>query len=280
VTRRRPAFGSGIAPLLLIAGLMPNGLSAHHLQPAQQAAEPVTIGFDPPLDTPLRLNVERAQRARDGRFFSFSASYIIRFERAGRGFRLTSRLIELESDAPQRLQSVFGGMLAPMKNVDVHYLVAADGSSIDLTDGEALWETLRLVDATRAQAGPREEAGSVVSALLALSPAQREDMLSADIDALVVLAGHRLAAGVLDGGQGARAITQSDAVVDIVEESAAPTGDADGNRFETRTRWRVGRSTGLLMSESSETRIVDDDSSDSVQARILRTLEPLPPTTD
>lgn len=251
---------------------------------AEQRAR-AAFPFAPPLDVPMRLEVRRAQRAHDGKLYHFSATYAVRFSAAGRGYRLVSRLTDLQSDAPARLSGAFGGMLAPLKGVDVEFLVSPDGANLDLIDGDALWAQLHLADTARRTDSGQAEARVLVNTLAALSPAQREAVLSVDMVRMLSFAGRVAEAGdVADAGRGApvggidmaprgvRRIQVAGPLVEIVEDAATSTA-GDAPRFETRSIWHVAASSGLVMAEERVTHLFGTTpAAGPLHARVTRTL--------
>lgn len=247
----------GAALLLLVAEPLP----APAPPPLASAAMP--LRFAPPLDRPMTYRVTSRRLSRDGTMASYTLVYALRWDSAGRGMQLAATLRRIESDARPELAQALTGLLRPLVGQTLTYLVASDGSGVDLVDPDAQWaRVLGNVQDLGASAA-RGEAKQMVGLLAALPPAERDKLATADIRALVAPANPALpvasdeAAGVAVAGDGSRRI------VTKVERSAVE-GTASGTQqqIEISTSWTIDTATGLVLGESRKTWLAGADGTD------------------
>lgn len=229
------------AALLLMAG---------QAGPASLPAPPVTAAaplvFAPPPG-PMHYHVTTRRLSRDGTMASYTLDYLLQWERAGRGIRLVATLQRTGSDARPELARAFAGLMQPLVGEPVAYLVAADGSSIDLVDPDGLWARVMAQTEAMAAAADQPEAKRAAQLLAALSPADRERLATADIRALVAPANSDIPAVPGEGVS----VRQDGALRTIARteqgDLAARTGAAQ--RVEVERHWTVDTATGLLVAE-------------------------------
>ena len=129
-------LGAGLGALLLLAAPASPAAAA-----AEAPAAPTTeIAFAPPVGQPMRYRVTTRRIGRDGSLIDFAILYDVKWQRAGRGYRLDAVLRRIDSDAPPAVTRALTMMLDPLVGEDVAYMVAADGSRIDMIDPDRLWE--------------------------------------------------------------------------------------------------------------------------------------------
>lgn len=215
---------------------------------AQPALEPplppaTTIAgasrFAPPLDRPMTYRVTTRRLGRDGTMASYTTVYALQWSRVGRGIELSATLRGLESDARPELARAVTGLLQPLVGETMTYLVAPDGSGLDLVDPEGLWQrVLARIQAMGADAA-RPEAKRMAALIAALPPTERDRLATSDIRAL--LAASNPALSNVPHGEGMQTLSN-------VERTAL-----DGaSPLEIDTRWTVDRATGLVMAEARQ----------------------------
>lgn len=225
--------------------------------PASEAARPVPSDalaparFAPPLERPLTYRVTTRRIGRDGAMLSFALVYDLRWQRAGRGYRLRTLLQRIESDAGPRLTRPLTAMLEPLVGRELTYLVAEDGSHIDLADADRLWDrVLTQSEAVGATSKPGE--GKEMASLIAALPAtERNRLATADIRALIAgAADAALAApgGTVSEAGGLRTITR-------IEQAAI----AAARPIEVEMVWAVDTATGLVVREQRRSWIAGAD---------------------
>ncbi|MBL0915430.1 MAG: hypothetical protein IBJ13_07920 [Sphingopyxis sp.] len=193
--------------------------------------------FAPPLDRPMTYRVTTRRLARDGTMASYTAVYALQWSRVGRGIQLSSTLRGVESDARPELARALTGLLQPLVGQTITYLVAPDGSRLDLVDPEGLWQrVLGRIQAMGADAA-RPEAKQMAALIAALPPAERDRMITSDIRALLAATNPALSGAA--EGEGVQTLSN---VERAVLDGASP--------LEIDTRWTVDRATGLVMAET------------------------------
>lgn len=244
----------GAALLLLVAEPLP----APAPPPLAPAAMPSR--FAPPLDRPMTYRVTSRRLSRDGTMASYTLVYALRWDGAGRGVQLAATLRRIESDARPELAQALTGLLRPLVGQTLTYLVASDGSGVDLVDPDAQWARVLGNVQDLGAGAARGEARQMAGLLAALPPAERDRLATADIRALVASANPAIpvasdgAAGVAVAADGGRRI------VTKVERSAVE-GTAPGTqkRIEITTSWTIDSTTGLVLGERRKTLVTGAD---------------------
>lgn len=234
-----------IAAALLLLAAQPGAESAPPPPPA--VAAPAT--FAPPTGQPMTYRVTMRRVARDGSLASYTLVYALEWQRAGRGLQLTATLRTIESDARPELAQALTRLLQPLVGQDTTYLVAPDGSSVDLVDPEGVWQRVVAKMEALGTGAAQPEARQMASLLASLPPAEREKLITAHIRALVAPANgaipHEASADVSIGQEGGlRTITR-------VERTEIAAGAA-AQPLEIDTRWTVDGTTGLVMGEKRQ----------------------------
>lgn len=230
------------AVLLLLAG---------QAGPAALPAPPPAVAgprvFAPPLGSPMRYRVTTRRLSRDGTIASYTLDYLLQWERAGRGIRLVATLQRTGSDARPELAGAFTSLMQPLVGEPVTYLVAADGSSIDLVDPDGLWARVMAQTEAMAAAADQPEAKSAARLLAALSPGDREKLATADIRALVATANADIPAS---SGAGV-AVRQDGNLRTIARTERGEVSARAGapQPLVVERNWTVDTATGLLIAE-------------------------------
>lgn len=256
-------------------------LAAQSAPPAEPSHGPVAttphFQFAPPIDRPMTYRVTNRRIGRNGSLISFTLVYALQWERAGRGFRLNATLQRIDSAAAPDVTRAVTLLLQPLVGEATTYLVAADGSQVDLVDPEGLWERVIARIQTMGAAAGRPEAKQLAELVAALPAADRDRLASADIRALVAPANRAIPAAAtsdsaaistMPGGT-LRTITK-------VERDAVPAGAAS-QPLEIDSLWTIDTATGLVMREQRQSWIgaVDGGGRTLVEDR-LRALELAP----
>ncbi len=231
-----------IGPALLLLAAQPLPSAA---PPALPAAAPSP--FAPPTDRPMVYRVTTRRLARDGSMASYTLVYDLRWSRAGRGVQLQATLRAIESDAPAEVVRAVTGMLRPLVDQPITYLIAPDGSAITLIDPDALWQRVfgRVQDV--AATAVRSEANQLAGLLAALPPAEREKLATEDVRALVAAANPAIEPGSAARQQGdVRIVTKS-------EKAAIDTGAGGTQPIEIDMMWTIDTATGLVRGERRRT---------------------------
>lgn len=215
--------------------------------------------FAPPLDRPMSYRVTTRRIGRDGALINFSLVYTLQWQRIGRGYQLEAVLQRIDSDAPSAVTRALTLMIQPLVGEALVYLVAPDGSRIDLVDPEGLWERATVRIETAGADGARAEARQLAQVIAALPTAERDRLATADIRALVVPANAAIPAQV----------ARNDAKVSIVQDATrrtitkvehSSTAAAGSTQpIEIDHRWTIDTATGLLVQERRQSWIVADD---------------------
>ena len=253
--------------LLLIAQPLP----AQGDVPAQATAG---FQFAPPLDRPMTYRVTTRRIGRDGSLINFSLVYVLHWQRIGRGYQLRSVLQRIDSDAPPAVTHALTLMLQPLVGEELAYLVAPDGSRIDLVDPDGLWERATArVEAAGAEGG-RAEAKQLAQLIASLPAAERDRLATADARALVAAANDAIAAAAAADGASVSMLHGGTlrTVAKIEQDSAGGDGAPP---LQIDHLWTVDTATGLVMQERRQSWIVDAQSGGRtlVEERV-RVIEP------
>ena len=251
----------GAAMLLLVAEPSPATLSPVPSASASTSLVAAPLRFAPPIGQPMAYRVTTRRLMRAGTLASYTLVYALRWERAGRGLQLAATLRRIESDARPELVQALTSLLRPLIGQTLTYLVASDGSSVDLIDPEAQWaRVLGSVEAMGARAA-QGEARQMAEMLAALPPAERDKMATADVRALIAPANSAIPAAA-DGTPDVKVDQHGERrTVAMVERSSIDTGGAEGKRqpIEIRRSWTIDTATGLVLGERRATRISGAD---------------------
>lgn len=229
-------LGAGMGALLLLAA--PMAKTAQPIQPGGVAS----VAFAPPLDRPLAYRVTTRRMGRDGTMLSFSLVYDLNWQRVGRGYRLRALLTRIDSDAKPHVTRPLTAMLEPLVGQEMSYLVAEDGSHIDLADPDRLWDRVLARTETAGATAKPGEAKQMASLLAALPAAERDRLVTADIRALIARANGGAMAGPgsdVRDQNGLRTITRTE---------QAPMASAAGP-LEIEMLWTIDTATGLVVRE-------------------------------
>lgn len=228
-------------------------LAAQPLPPASPPATLLTAApsrFAPPTDRPMVYRVTTRRLARDGTMASYALVYDLQWSRAGRGVRLVAILRGIESDAAPDVVRAVTAMLHPLVDQPISYLIASDGSAITLVDPDALWQRVLGRAQDMGAAATRGEAKQLAGLLAALPPAEREQLATADVRALVAAANPAIeedAPGLSVEQKGAlRTVTKS-------ERATIKAGAGGVEPIGIDTTWTIDTTTGLVMSERRRT---------------------------
>lgn len=214
-------------------------------------AQGASLRFAPPVGRSLTYRVTTRRQARDGALVSFSLLYTLAWERAGRGYRLAATLDRIESDARPEVLRALTAVLQPLVGETLSYLIAPDGSSIDLIDADDLWQrALGDTEAIGAD-GRRDEAKQLARMLAALPPAERERAATADVRALIAPANQALLA--TEGGNDASIAERSDLRTITRSDRAVVPGSPP---VAIETTWTIDGATGLVLREHRQGRTV------------------------
>lgn len=250
------AAGSlGGALLLLAAQSLPS--TAPGDVPAAAAAH---FHFAPPVGRAMTYRVTTRRIGREGSLINFSLVYALQWQRVGRGYRLEAVLQRIDSDARPEVTRALSLMLEPLVGESMAYLVAPDGSRIDLVDPEGLWARVTTrIEAVGAKAG-RPEARQLAQLMAALPAAERDRLATADIRALIAPANNAIPVSVEADGASV-SIKRDGALRTIakVERDFAPVAGA-AKPLEIDNLWTVDTATGLVMREQRQSWIVGADS--------------------
>lgn len=257
-----------LGALLLAAPALPAAVAGE--APAVSASE---IQFAPPLGRPMRYRVTTRRIGRDGSLIDFAITYDLQWQRAGRGYRLDAVLRRIDSNAPPAVMRALTMMLEPLVDEPMAYMVAPDGSRIDLIDPDRLWErALGRIEAAGA-GSKRVEAQQLAKLVAGLPPAERDRLASADIRAL-------LAATMCEipSRPGVDAAIRHDGATRIVaktERASMAVGGAD-RALATDHIWTIDTATGLVVREQRQSWLVDtgQEGHTLVEERV-RAIEPL-----
>ncbi|WP_338424791.1 hypothetical protein [Sphingopyxis kveilinensis] len=260
--------GAGLGALLLLAAPASPAAAAGGA-PAARIAE---IAFAPPVGQPMHYRVTTRRIGREGSLIDFAITYDLKWERAGRGYRLDAVLRRIESDAPPAVTRALTMMLDPLVGADVAYMVAADGNRIDMIDPDRLWErVLARVEAAGAE-GERAQAQQLAAMIAALPAADRDQLASADIRTLLAPAN-----GEIPAATGADVSIRQDGAIRTVAKSARTSMTVGGveRALVIDDLWTIDTATGLVVRERQQSWLIDADGGGRtlVEERI-RALEP------
>lgn len=260
-------LGAGLGALLLLAAPASPATAAADA-PAARTTE---IAFAPPIGQPMHYRVTTRRIGRDGSLIDFAILYDLQWQRAGRGYRLDAMLRRIESDAPPAVTRALTMMLDPLVGEDVAYMVAADGSRIDMIDPDRLWERALARIGTAGAEGQRGQAQQLAAMIAALPAAERDQLASADIRALLAPANGEIPAAGTDVS-----IRQDGAVRTVTKSGRASVAVGGAERaLVIDHRWTIDTATGLVVREQQQSWLVDASGAGRtlVEERI-RALEP------
>jgi hypothetical protein len=213
--------------------------------------------FAPPVGQPMTYRVTTRRIGREGALINFSLIYALQWQRIGRGYRLEAVLQRIDSDARPEVTRALSLMLEPLVGEPTAYLVAPDGSRVDLVDPDGLWARVTArIEAVGAKAG-RPEARQLAQLVSALPAAERDRLASADIRALVAPANGAIPVAAQADGASV-SIMHDGALQTIakVERDSAPVAGA-AKPLEIDNLWTVNTTTGLVMREQRQSWIVE-----------------------
>ena len=266
------AGGLGGALLLLAAQASPPAEPGQ----ASVAAAP-SFQFAPPVDRPMTYRVTTRRIGRDGSLITFALVYALQWERIGRGFRLNAILQRIDSDAAPEVTRAVTMLFQPLVGEAMTYLVAADGSHVDLVDPDGLWERVTgRIQAMGAAAG-RPEAKQMAQLVAALPAAERDRLATADIRALVAPANRAIP--VAASAAGASVSVRHDGMLQTIAkvERDSVTAGAASRPLEIDHLWTVDTATGLVLREQRQSWIVEaNGGARTLAEERSRTLEPAP----
>ena len=247
-----PAGGLGSALLLLAVQPLSQTVPAE-----VPVAAAVDLQFAPPVGQPMTYRVTTRRIGRDGSLVSFSLVYALQWQRIGRGYRLEAALQQIDSDARPEVRRALTLMLQPLVGEAMSYLVAPDGSRVDLVDPDGLWARVTArVQAMGAEAG-RPEARQMAQLVAALPADQRDALATADIRALVAPANGAIPlAGQADGASISMRHDGTLQTIAKVERDSAAVG-ATTQPLEIDNLWTVDTATGLVMREQRQSWIIE-----------------------
>ncbi len=246
--------------------------------PAQGDAPPeatAAFQFAPPVDRPMIYRVTTRRIGRDGSLINFSLVYVLQWQRIGRGYQLRSVLQRIDSDAPPAVTRALTLMLQPLVGEELAYLVAPDGSHIDLVDPDGLWERATAQVETTGAAGDRAEAKQLAQLIAALPATERDRLATADVRALIAPANAAIPlSAALVGANVSILHDGTRRTIAKVEHSSSAAG-ASPPPLEIEHLWTVDTATGLVMQERRQSWIVDAQSGGRtlVEERV-RAIEP------
>ncbi len=261
--------GSLGGALLLLAQPLPAALPGD--APAAASAH---IRFAPPVGVPMTYRVTTRRIGRDGALINFALVYTLEWRSVGRGFRLDAVLQRIDSDARPDVTRALSMMLQPLVGEAMAYLVAPDGSRIDLVDPEQLWARVTArIETTGAGAG-RPEARRMAELIAALPAAERDRIATADIRALIAPANHAIPARApADGASVSIAHDGALQTIARVEQAVAPVGGAE-QPLAIDNLWTIDTATGLVMRERRQSWVVEADGGRTLVEERVRALEP------
>lgn len=236
--------------------------------PAPSTTLPAPVQFAPPLGQPMTYRVTTRRLARDGSMTNYSIVYALRWERVGRGVQLVATLQRVESDARPELAGMVAKLLQPLVGQDMTYLVAPDGSRIDLVDPEGLWRRVLGTTQDVGAASGQAEARQMAAILAGLSAAERDRLATSDIRALVAGANP-----IPPAGEGVT-MAQDGGIRTVTRRERAETPDA--KPLEIELGWRIDTATGLVVEERRRSWTDDAAAGRKLVEERIRALEPLP----
>lgn len=201
--------------------------------------------FAPPLGQPMTYRVTTRRLARDGSMASYTLVYALQWDRVGRGIQLLATLQRVESDARPELAAKVGQMLQPLVGQAVTYLVAPDGSRVDLVDPDGLWQ--RILGGTHdlGAGAAQPQARQVASILAALPAAERDRLATSDIRALVAAA-----SAIPRTATTEVSIRQDGSLQTTVKHEAGEVvGGVATQPLAVEMSWTVDTATGLVIAE-------------------------------
>lgn len=244
-----------IAASSLAGALLMMAVARETAASAVPAAAVAASHFAPPVNRPMIYRVTTRRLGRHGALLTFSLIYGLEWRRAGRGYQLDATLERIESDAQPDVTRALTAILQPLVGEKMVYLVASDGSTIDLVDADRLWERALARTAGAGTAAAKAEAKQLTEMIASLSQIDRDRLATADIRALVAPA----SAEILS--------LKSAASVSIIEKGALqtiakvehPVGTVgqDTRPMQVDMLWSVDTATGLVMREQKQSWIVE-----------------------
>ena len=237
----------------MVAALALSGVCAASQAPAQEsrpgAAFPAVLV--PPLGERLDYRVTSRRFGRDGTLIEFVLHYDLVWQPAGRGFELKARLTRITSDAPLAVRRVTTGLMAPLIGVAVNYLVSADGSRIDLVDADHVWALAVPGAARLGQTTPQDEANAMAAVLMTLPLAERNQLLTADVRALVAQANPAIPRTAAGGPPGSAISIRAQGKYTVIAKhdtatALAASGPVGALPLTIVSTWTIDDGTGLV----------------------------------
>lgn len=216
------------------------------------------LRFAPPLDRPMTYRVTTRRVGRDGALINFSLVYALQWQRVGRGYQLDATLKRIDSDAPPAVARALTMMLEPLVGERLAYLVAPDGSRVDLVDPDGLWERASARMLATGAEGRRAEGKQLAALIAALPATERDRLATADVRALVATANGAIPlAGSADGANVSMLHGGTLRTIAKVEHLAAAVGGS--GPLQVDHLWTVDTATGLVTHEQRQSWIVEPD---------------------
>lgn len=189
IDRRSFAVGSVLAPLIASWPLYAQG--------ALPDAMPVSFGFSPPLSS--YLVSETLTRVRTGRGGEVGLRVTRRFsfERFGRGYRLTSTIVNIADTAPPRLSGLIRAGVEPLRNLNIRFILDDKGRTTEVENQDEVWANIDLAVAALAdEAYNGANTSPLIQQFSALDHATRKAVLVNEIYDLLRYAGRDNVTGV------------------------------------------------------------------------------------
>lgn len=266
--------------MMLLGGIGSALLLVAQPIPAQGDVPPEATApfqFAPPVDRPMTYRVTTRRIGRDGSLINFSLVYALHWQRIGRGYQLRSVLQRIDSDAPPAVTRALTLMLQPLVGEELTYLVAPDGSRIDLVDPDGLWERATARIEAAGNGGDRAEAKQLAQLIAALPATERDRLATADMRALVAPAIDAIPSTAARD-RASVSISHDGRLRTIATVEHSPAA-AEGSSLplEIDHLWTIDTVTGLLLQERRQSWMIDADSGGRtlVEERV-RAIEPAP----
>jgi hypothetical protein len=167
------------------------------LLPSLAQAEPIQIGFAPPVDRDLAYHIEQ-QRPVAGQITRFTADRTLRFVRAGQGgYALNVTLRAIDTNASGEGGEPYRAALSPLVGIELHFHLDATGHITALDNMADVWPKLEAglyaITKSNAEGSARHRAATNVLTLFSgQSDEGKLALLAGEIQPLLLFASSAL----------------------------------------------------------------------------------------
>lgn len=237
--------------------------------PAAIACPVASIGFAPPLGTPLQLT-RRTERALGSGTFTRVIRYRITFARAGRGYAMRWQQTGSTASGPPELLRLLSLQEDSAQGETLDFTLDETGALLGVTEADDATERLasaiaRLRSDPAVAARPQSERamiGEMLDRIAAMPAAERAALHMGRAERLLLFAGQQCADGSITGRDGAayRIVTEASPDTGLALTTLSSEQRSDGATITSRNNVVLATATGLAGAHAQVTRVAVGES--------------------